>query len=199
MLKIILLVIAVCTDSFAASVGMGAAGIKIPLRSELIISLTGALFLTLSAAFADFFGQMIPEEVCEIISFTLLISLGIFNLFQGFFKKLMMKRTKRKSSEKASPAEIFFDGTAADTDNSKSISVREAAALSAALSADSLITGVGAGLERLALPILGAAVFGASMLSLAAGQRLGRKLISTFKINLGWLCGAVLILLAFLK
>ncbi len=198
MLKIILLTIAVSTDSFAASVGMGTAGIKIPLRSELIISFIGTLFLSLSVAFADFFGRLIPENVCEIISFILLISLGVFNLFQGFFKKLFAGR-RRPSSEKAGPAEMFFDGTAADTDNSKSISPREAVVLSAALSADSLITGVGAGLEQLALPILSAGVFGASMLSLAAGQRLGRKLVSTFKINLGWLCGAVLILLAFLK
>lgn len=198
MLKMILLTIAVCTDSFAASVGMGSAGIKIPLRSELIISFTGTLFLTLSVAFADLFGQFIPADVCKIISFALLISLGIFNLFQGFFKRLMTGR-KRPPSEKAGPAEMFFDGTAADTDNSKSISPREAVVLSAALSADSLITGVGAGLGQLALPVLSAGVFGASMLSLAAGQRLGRKLVSTFKINLGWLCGAVLILLAFLK
>jgi len=199
MLKILLLTVAVCTDGFAASLGMGAAGIKIPLRSELIISLAGTLFLTLSAAFSDVFSRFLPEEVCAAVSFVLLISLGVFNLFQDFFKKLLIRR---KRTEKATPTEMFFDGTAADTDNSKSISPREAVVLSAALSADSLITGAGAGLDRLSLPVLAAlaaAVFGVSMLSLAAGQRLGRKLVTTFNISLGWLCGAVLILLAFLK
>lgn len=197
MLKIILLIIAVCTDGFAASIGIGAAGIKIPFRSELIISFAGTLFLSCSIIFADAIKLFIPKSCCDIISFLLLFLLGIFNICQNSFKKLIKNR--KHGSAKAGPAEMFFDGAAADTDHSKSISAGEAVVLSAALSADSLITGIGAGFGKIALPILSAGVFAASMLSLAAGQRLGRKLVSTFKINLGWLCGAVLIVLAFLN
>lgn len=196
MLKILLLTAAVCTDGFAAAVGIGAAGIKIPVQSSVIISFTGVLFLSCSAAFADLIGRFVPEKVCGAVSFALLILLGLFNLFQGYFKRFA-ERLKR-GGKSPNPAVLFFDGAAADADNSKSISPREAVALAAALSADSLITGVSAGLNDLNVPMLAAVSFAAGLLSISVGWRLGRK-IASLKINLGWLCGAALIILAFLK
>lgn len=197
MLKILLLTAAVCTDGFAAAVGIGAAGIKIPAQSSVIISFTGALFLSCSAAFADLIGKFIPERICGAVSFVLLILLGLFNLFQEFFRRLAERL--KNGGKVQNPAVLFFDGTAADTDNSKSISPREAVALAAALSADSLVTGVSAGLNDLNVPILAVVSFAAGLLSISLGCRLGRKIASSLKINLGWLCGAALIVLAFLK
>ncbi len=194
MIEILLLITAVSIDSFAAAVGIGGSGIKIPLRSAVIISFIGTLFLSCSVAFAEIIKLAVPETVCGIISFMLLIALGIFNLFQNFFKRLL----SRRSPPKTNPVMLFFDGTAADTDNSKSISPREAVTLAVALSADSLVTGVSAGLSEICLPLLAFGAFAAGMLSICIGCLLGRKIISTLKINLGWLCGAVLILLAFI-
>ena len=94
---------------------------------------------------------------------------------------------------------LFFDGAAADTDNSKSISPREAVALAAALSADSLVTGVSAGLDDLNVPMLAAVSFAAGLLTISIGWRLGQKIASSQKLKLGRLCGAALIVLAFLK
>lgn len=199
MLKIILLIIAVSTDSFAAAIGTGAAGIKIPVRSAAVISLTGTLFLSCSVAFADLLGRVIPEKVCGIVSSALLIFLGLFNLFQNFFRDVLNRRKKAQPGSKPNPADMFFDSAAADADNSKSISVREALALSVALSADSLVTGVSAGLGKINLPLLSAGAFAAGLISTAAGQWLGRKIVSTLHINLGWLCGTVLIILALLE
>lgn len=195
MVRIVLLIIAVCIDGFAAAVGIGSAGIKIPFRSAVIISFTGTLFLSCSVAFAEVIKLAVPENVCGIISFVLLIALGIFNLLQNFFKEAI----SRGSMKKSNPAVMFFDGTAADTDNSKTISAKEAIALSIALSADSLVTGVSAGLGKINLPLLSTGVFFAGFFSITLGWRLGRKIVSSLKINLGWLCGALIILLAFLK
>ena len=197
MLKILLLTAAVCTDGFAAAAGIGAAGIKIPVRSSVIISFTGALFLSGSAAFADLIGRFIPEKVCGAVSFVLLILLGLFNLFQEYFKRLAERL--KKSGKNQNPAVLFFDGAAADTDNSKSISPREAVALAAALSADSLATGVSAGLDDLNVPMLAAVSFAAGLLTISIGWRLGQKIASSQKLKLGRLCGAALIVLAFLK
>ncbi|MCM1022481.1 MAG: manganese efflux pump [Prevotella sp.] len=197
MLKILLLTAAVCADGFASAAGIGAAGIKIPLRSSVIIGFTGSLFLTCSAAFADLIGRFIPEKVCGAVSFVLLILLGLFNLFQGYFKRLAERSKGRGKSP--GPVALFFDGTAADADNSKSISPREAVVLAAALSADSLVTGVSAGLGNLNVPLLAAVSFAAGTLSVTLGCRLGRKMASSPNINLGKLCGAALIVLAFLK
>ncbi|MCH5194006.1 MAG: manganese efflux pump [Oscillospiraceae bacterium] len=192
MIKVLLLVIAVCTDCFAASLGIGSAGIRIPFRSAVIISLVGTVSLSVSVAFAGTLKLAVPGGLCSAISFILLLGLGLFNLFQNFWRDIICKRSK-----KGDPVRMFFDGASADTDGSKSISAKEALVLSAALSADSVVTGISAGLGSISLPLLSAMSFAAGLLSVTAGERLGRKIVSSFNINLGWLCGAVLIILAF--
>ena len=149
------------------------------------------------AAFAVLIGRFIPENACRAVSFVLLVLLGLFNLFQEYFKRLAERL--KNSGKNQNPAVLFFDGAAADTDNSKSISPREAVVLAAALSADSLVTGVSAGLDNLNVPMLAAVSFAAGLLTISLGWRLGRKMASSAKIRLGWLCGAALIVLAFLK
>ena len=192
MIKALLLVIAVCTDCFAASLGIGSAGIRIPIRSAVIISLVGTVSLSVSVAFAGALKLAVPEQLCSLISFLLLLGLGLFNLFQNFWRDILCRRTK-----KGDPVRMFFDGASADTDNSKSISAKEALVLSAALSADSVVTGISAGLGSISLPLLSAMTFAIGLLSVTCGERLGRKIVSSLNINLGWLCGAVLIVLAF--
>lgn len=195
MIKIILLITAVCTDSFAAAVGIGSAGIRIPFRSTLIISSVGTLFLCLAVGFAEIIRLAVPDELCGIISSILLIALGLFNLFQNYFRRI----AEKKKLDSRNPAALFFDGTAADADHSKSISAAEAFTLSVALSADSLVTGISAGLAEINLPLLCIGALAAGIGAISLGWRIGRKIISSLHINLGWLCGAVLILLAFLK
>ena len=136
---------------------------------------------------------VVPEGVCGAISAATLVALGIFNLLRNYLEKLV----KRKNS--GGPAMLYFDGTAADTDHSKSISPKEAIALSVALSADSLVTGISAGLGKMNLPILCAGAFVAGIIAVSLGWRLGRKIVSSFNLDLGWLCGAMLIILAFVK
>ena len=182
-------------DGFAAAIGMGSAGIKIPLRSAVMISFTGTLFLSVSVALAGAARLAVSEELCSAVSFILLIALGIFNLFRNFLKDIILKGGNKSEN----PAILLFDGTAADKDNSKSISVKEAAILSIALSADSVVTGISAGLGKISLPLLSAMTFAAGIASIIFGRKLGEKAASALNINLGWLCGTVLIILAFLK
>lgn len=198
MIKSFLLTIAVCTDSFAASAGIGGAGIKIPFRSAVVISFVGTVFLTVSAAASEILKLCINSRLFGILSFGLLLGLGVFNLFQNFFKDMLAKSPKF-GREKNSPAKLFFDETAADADNSKSISVKEALALSVALSADSVVTGISSGSLELNLPLLSAVCFFTGIPAVLLGVQLGKKLHSALKINLGWLSGAVLIVLAFLR
>ncbi len=193
MVKILLLVAAVSTDCFTAAVGIGSAGIKIPFRSTLIISSVGTLFLCISVGFAEMLSAVVPESICGIISAAALVSLGIFNLLKNYFGKLVSRKNR------SSPASLYFNGAAADTDNSKSISPKEAIALSIALSADSLVTGISAGLGKMNLPLLCIGAFLAGIAAVSLGWRLGKKIVSSLNLDLGWLCGAMLIILAFVK
>ncbi len=196
MLKNLLLILAVCTDSFAASVGLGSAGIKIPVKSALIISITGTLFLTLSVCFADIIETIIPNEICKMLSFILLIALGLFNLFRNVFKTAL---DKKKNKNNNNPVNIYFNETAADADNSKIISVKEALVLSVALSADSLVTGISAGFTGYNIPLLTIMTFAIGFTAIQTGSFIGRKISTVKKLNLSWLCGVILILLAFLR
>ncbi len=190
---VILLAAAVSMDGFAAALGMGGSGITIPFRSSLIISFTGTFFLGVSVALGGIVKNAIPGTVCTAVSFTLLMLLGIFDLLKDVFKKIISKR--RKGSNET--AILLFDETAADKDNSKSISAAEAVTLSIALSADSAVTGISAGLGNIFLPFLLAVTFAAGLISVTVGQIIGRKANSLIKADTGKLCGIILILLAF--
>lgn len=189
MIKILLLIAAVSADGFACAVGIGSAGIKIPARSAAVISLTGTVFLALSVAFADIISGFFPQTLCAVMSSLLLILLGVFNLCNGII---------RKRSSEDSPIAMLFDGTKADVDHSKTISCREALGLAVLLSADSLVTGVSVGLGDISLPPLIAASFVIGFLSVAAGGYIGKKIVYTGSINLQWICGIILIVIALL-
>lgn len=189
MLKILLLIAAVSVDGFVCAVGIGSAGIKIPARSAAVISLTGTVFLTLAVAFADMVSVFLAGTLCTVISSLLLILLGIFNLCSGIIR--------RRSSED-SPLSMLFDGAKADTDRSKTISCREALGLAVLLSADSLVTGVSVGLGDISLLPLIISSFVIGFLSVIIGGYIGKRIIYTGKINLQWVCGIILIIIALL-
>lgn len=193
-LKLALLVLAVSADGFAAAVGLGSAGIKIPFRSAVVINLTGTVFLGVSVFFADCIGSFIPVGACRVISSVLLAALGVINLFHG-----RLKQAAEKGADPPEQIKLYFDGTAADRDKSKTISCREALALSVALSADSLVTGISAGLGGTAFVPLMVMAFFTGISATAAGAFIGRHIISTRKVNLQLICGIILIALAFFK
>lgn len=194
MIKILLLITAVSVDGFVSAAGISGAGIKIPLRSAALISLVGTIFLGAAVLFADTVSVWLSEDLCGLISSGVLIFLGIFNLFHG-----LLKRHTTENGTRSDAVRLYFDGTAADADCSKSISCGEALLLAAALSADSAVTGIGAGLSGIALlPLLGLS-FGIGLLAVLGGAYIGRHLIFTGNLNLQWIGGVLLIILAVLK
>lgn len=195
MLKVLLLVTAVSADSFAASIGFGSAKIKIPYKSAFIISIIGTVSLVLSVLFADIIQLFISEEVCRWISFCLLMLLGIYNLINDTIKKAIKKRGKNKSFA----VSLYLDETAADKDNSKLLSAGEAAALAVALSADSIVTGISAGLTIINIYLLAAASLVFGIISIILGCCIGRKIALKKSIDFGFMCGGILIVLAFLQ
>ncbi len=195
MLKLILLIISVSTDGFAVSLGLGSAGIKIPIKSTIVISFIGTLFLWISVNLGGIIGGIIDERICEVVSSTMLFSLGVFNLTSVYFGRI----SKKKSRKKATPIEMFFDGEKADTDNSKDISLKEAVVLSVALSADSIITGISVGALGMKIAPVIILTFLAGILAVQIGAYIGKKFKNSKNLSVNYLCGIVLIAMAFLK
>lgn len=187
MLRLIFLVITICSDGFAASAALGGAGVKIPIRSAFMISLTGTFCFGLPVYSADFLCRFIPEWLCGAASCLLLIFLGIMNIFGDEIKA---------HSETKSPVKLFFDGTAADADRSKTLSIGEAFFLSLALSADSFVAGISAGLDGTSPLLMLAVTFAAGFSAVMLGAYVGGKISAAGNLKMNRACGIMLIILA---
>ncbi|MDR0947704.1 MAG: manganese efflux pump [Ruminococcus sp.] len=196
MINLLMLILVVTADGFAAAVAMGGSGVRIPWRSAVVIAFTGTLFLGVSAIFSETLAQFIPETICKITSALLLSMLGLYNIFKDFLRKKYEPDMKDED-----PAIVFLDEIKADTDKNKIISIKESVLLSAALSADSLIVGA------LSSGIIGETplwavlliIFAAGLILIKGGNRLGLKAAKIMNFDLTKLCGVILIIFGILN
>ena len=204
MFQSVLLVSALCMDSFVASLSYGTSKIKIPFSSAIIISSVGTIFLAVSLYLAKFISGILSVQTCKAISVTVLLILGITTLFNNLIKQKLKanegkQRVKFKYSGIKFVISIYLDETVCDMDNSKTLSAKEALFLGLALSIDSLVTGFSAGLgitNRIATILL---CFGLGLCVVIIGCKIGRKIVSKKDVELSWVSGLVLIGLAVTK
>ena len=201
MLKVLLMSAALSLDCLAAGIGLASEKIKLPPISAIIISFVGTLSLYIALFFSDLIEKCFDREICQKISFWALFLLGTLCLLGHFIKRILKKSSGKNLCIKCKgirfAVSLYIDETAADCDRSKSISPIEAIALAAALSTDSLLSGISAGLADInAIPLL-ISVFIFGLFFLLIGSLFGR-ITDKHEINTGWISGAILILLAFL-
>ncbi|MGL5652363.1 MAG: sporulation membrane protein YtaF [Paraclostridium sp.] len=205
MIESLILVSSLCIDTFVASIAYGTDRIKIPFYSNLVINFVCSLFLAISLALGGFLKDFLSPNTASVLSFALLLSLGFFRLFESFFKTYV-----RKFSSVGAPLtfkvfdfkfvlEIYANETKADYDKSKTLTLKEAVYLAVALSLDSLAVGFGSSLvsiNHLQVVILS---FVIGTCCLFIGVRIGKKFIEKVDLNLSWLSGLMLIVLAFIR
>lgn len=204
MLQIILLVVAISTDSFLAALAYGVEKITIPLKSVLLIAFLGVLFLGVSLSTASFLQQFIPLQVCKYISFTIFLIIALSSLFQGTIKQFLRVCKKKKLTFSYSNIsfvlDVYLDETKADRDHSKQLSLKEALYLGVALSFDSLVSGfaLGMGIKHPSAVLIISFIIGA--IAIYSGSILGERSAKTSKdINLSCLSGFLFLCLAILK
>ncbi len=205
MLESILLVISVCIDGFLASFAYGTSKIKIPFLSGTLITCISTSFLIISLSLGALIKNALPDKLTLGICFGILFLLGIFRLFEGLLKSFLNKKASSPDHTEFTlinfklMLNVYSDSTLADVDHSKVLSTKEALYLGIALSLDSLVVGLGAGLDSFNYieVIIFSLVFNA--LALLTGFFLGRKFAEKLNTDLSWLSGAVLIALAVLK
>ncbi len=200
-----LLVIAVSTDTFFASFAYGTNKIRIPIFSVLIINIICTAVLALSVLLGSIIGPLIPSSITTAICFSILLVLGISKLFDSSIKSLIRKHEGLSKEIKFSMfnlnfiLNIYADPQKADKDCSRVLSPLEATSLAVALSLDGLAAGFGAGLVDINLiaVALFSLVFG--IISVMAGCHIGNKIAEKITVNMSWLSGVLLIVLAVLK
>lgn len=205
MVESLLLVCSLCIDTFVASIAYGTDKIKIPFSSTIIINFTCSLFLAISLFIGSILKDFLNPNIATIISFCLLFLLGVYRLFESFFKKYI-----KKCSDIGVPLtfkvfdfkfvlQIYADEIKADYDNSKILTPKEALYLSVALSLDSLAVGFGSSLGNINyLEVLILSII-IGFIALSSGGYLGRKFAQKVDVNLSWLSGAMLIALSIMR
>jgi len=179
-LQAVILSSSLSLDAFAAAFAYGCAGVKIPFKSVQVINLTCSLMLGASLFAGMFIGKLIPEHAGAVACFVILLAIGLFKLLQTLFAK------KARDSEQGASVPKVIGGA-------------EAAILAAGLSIDGLAVGFGAALGQSNAAVM----LGVSLISDTAAVMLGcyagGKLSKRIRLNVSWVGGAIIILLAVTK
>lgn len=204
-METILLVLALSLDAFVASLAYGTRKIKIPFTSIMIINIVCTFLLTISILGGSLIKKILPGNIIIIISFMILMILGIYYLFEGITKAYLEKRLNREKKLKfklfdiSLIVNIYVDETKADYNQSKDLDSKEAIYLAIALSLDSLAVGFGSALGNINYMNVIVLSLIVGIFSIWAGLFIGNKFARKSKINLSWLAGIILIILATLK
>ena len=192
-------------DVFATGFAYGSKKIKIPFSSVMVINLicsgTLGLSLFLGGLAKDFLTPLLPKIIC----FLILISLGMSKLFDSFTRTFISKNTEFNREIKFSLfnfkfiLNLYANPEQADVNLSKTISPGEAVSLALAMSLDGLAVGFGAAMVNVNgyLTVLSSLIM--TMIAINLGCLTGKKIADRSPVNLSWIGGAVLIVLAFLK
>lgn len=201
----LLFVIALSVDAFVACFAYGTNRIKIPIRSIVIIGFLCSAILAISLFAGNLVRQSIPETATSIICFLILFILGIIKLFDSSIKAVIRKR---KSIDKKMSfsffhltfiLNIYANPEQADCDCSRYLSSTEAVSLAIALSLDGLAAGFGAALAEINLLQVISLSFLFGILAIISGSAIGNLIAKKVQIDLSWISGVLLIILAFLK
>lgn len=199
---------ALSVDALTASFAYGAEKIKIPFSSVLVISVVCSSAFALSLLLGGAVTLFITETAAKWISFSILALIALTKLFSSTMK-LIIKKLKTAAC-RCRPIRFtmfnltFFlcvcdDFKAADRDSSKTLSAAEAFALAAALSIDGLAAGFGAGIgggSFLLAVLLSLLLTGCAVVT---GDYLGKLAAVKSSLDLSWIGGAALLVLAFAK
>lgn len=195
-----ILVISLSTDAFAAGFAYGANKIKVPSLSSAVISLICSGMLLVSMFAGGIINDFIPLKNTSILCFFILFGMGLVKLFDSCIKSYIRKHSRINLNFGTSNLKfvltVYADVEYADSDNSKMLSVKEAAALAAALSIDSLAVGIGAAISGISciLPAIISLIL--TFFAVKSGCELGKRLNKLLPFDMSNISAILLIVLA---
>ena len=200
MLQEIILAVIISIDTFLAAAAYRSGNIKIPPLSAVVINAVGAAALGLSLMLSDMISRIISTELCSIFGFIILTAIGIITVFKSMIRSLVRRLSERgelslHTGSSGIIVKLYLDDTAADFDCSKTLSLKEAAALALAGSLDSVSTGLSVGFNEINPAISALFAFIAGSAAIIFGGLAGRK-IASMNHDFSWLGGIALIAFA---
>ncbi len=205
LLESFLLVAALSVDALIASFSYGVNKIRIPFLSVLTISGVCSAILAVSLLLGSVLRPFLPPGLTKILCFVILFLLGSIKLYDSAIKSYIRKHQPINREITFSlfhlqfMLTIYANPEEADRDASKVLSPLEAAPLAVALSLDGLAAGFGAALAGTSVcqVLILSLLFGCFAVKL--GCLIGNKVAEKLPLDLSWIGGLILILLAFCK
>lgn len=201
--SLLLFLLAVSLDSLTAGFSYGTVRVHIKALSFLILACVPALFITAAGRIGEIVGSLLPSGILPILSFFMLAAIGIAKLFESLVRIIAKKHPSLIGNWGCQIKQIniiftvYFSPEEANRTDVQVLSAREALLLSLALSLDSVLVGMAfpaADISQIAL-FLSASLF--NLLLFIVGCLSGRLLSRALRIDLSWLSGLCLLLLAF--
>lgn len=200
-----MLVTALSIDAFAASFVYGTDRVKIPVSSVAIITSLSTGVLVLFLLLGSGLGTFISPKATSVICFFILFLLGLIKLFDSSIKRLIRKYKSLDKKLCFSVSgltlilTIYADPQTANGEDITVLSPGEAFSLGIALSLDSAAAGIGAGMMAIHLPLTILLSLATGVAAILSGSFLGNTVAKKTSLDLSWISGVMLIILAFSK
>ena len=205
MRNIFILVLALSTDTFVASIAYGANRVGISWIKVIAANVICSGCLGAALLFGNVIDNFVPETFAKGAGFSCLFFLGVMKLLDYTIKKYINSHVHVHKDPTFSVSglsiiiNIYGNPMAADWDDSKTLSWKETVMFSFAMSIDSLVAGalsgflmINPGFAALAALLVGIAV-------MYTGLFLGKRLAALRGWDLSWLSGVLFLFLAFSK
>lgn len=205
MFHILVLVLALCMDTFVASMAYGANKVHVTWEKIIVMNgiCSGCLGIALAAG--GWLNGLVPEAMTRTVCFVSLFLLGVVKLLDYAIKKYINTHVSLHKGIAFSFSglrvivNIYGDPMAADWDHSQSLSWKEVLFLSFAMSIDSLIAGTLSAFLKIPLGLTVGTAFIMGIIMMYAGLFAGKKLASRCRCDLSWISGVLFMILAVTK
>lgn len=205
MFHILVLVLALCMDTFVASMAYGANKVHITWEKIVVMNAICSGCLGIALVAGSVLDGLVPESMTRMVCFISLFLLGVVKLLDYTIKKYINRHVSLHKGITFSFSglriivNIYGDPMAADWDHSQSLSWKEVLFLSFAMSIDSLIAGALSAFLEIPVGLTMGTAFIMGIVVMAAGLFLGRKLAARCKCDLSWISGVLFMILAVTK
>ena len=205
MFHILVLVLALCMDTFVASMAYGANKVHITWEKIVVMNAICSGCLGIALVAGSVLDGLVPESMTRTVCFISLFLLGVVKLLDYTIKKYINRHVSLHKGITFSFSglriivNICGDPMAADWDHSQSLSWKEVLFLSFAMSIDSLIAGALSAFLEIPVGLTMGTALIMGIVMMYAGLFLGRKLASRCKCDLSWISGVLFMILAVTK
>ena len=194
--------LAVTLDSLTAGLTYGTRKVRIQPLSYLILICIPALFITAANQLGTLLACLLPPQVLPWISFLLLFLLGISKIIESLIRRLAAKHPSLTRNWGCKIKQIYIIFTIylspeyANVEDLQILSAKEALLLSLALSLDSILVGMAFTTDAVSWVFLFLLAVLFNLLFFLIGYLAGHVLCHLFHVDLSWLSGLLLLLLA---